>query len=388
MRSVGSVGSIVAVILALTAGSAGPAPGRGPRLTLAQLDLEFDGVAHPFTEWGSAAIRFVGSDAPLYLNLVVDGTWRIRNLPLLTRHGAGRRQQTSVTFKLGDADGDRVRSVSAAFALTAAPLVAPPAPEARRRVGRQARVYRIGTPGAAALTGLVPPSEVVEGGAADGDPLTYDDFPNQDVEKNECVLGAASNSLQWLKKTFALPITDADISVDAFRTPLKWGPSGCDDNWPDLKEKYLKDKGIGVRTEAIDRFAIDRIPEFMRAKCDIELSAGVHTAAVVGFVKLDDGRMKLDLASDGKQGIKGRGTKPNDGGIDEGVYDPVGGRFEHAPWLHKKAPELLVVECPPDKFPTTTTTTTSSSSTSTTPSTTPPSVTTTTTTTTSSSLQS
>lgn len=381
-------GSVVAVALALAAGRAGPAPGSKPRLALAQLDLEFDGVAHPFTEWGSAAIRFVGSNAPLYLNLSIDGVWRVRNLPLLSRRGPGRRQQTSVTFKLHDGDGVRVRSVAAAFSLSDTPLAAPPAPALHRRLHRQARIYRIGTPGVAALTGLVPPSEVVEGGAADGDPITYDDFPNQDVEQNECVLGAASNSLQWLKKTFALPIADGDISIDAFRTPLEWGPKGCDDNWPDLKEKYLKDKGIGVRTEALDRFAIDRIPEFMRAKCDIELSAGIHTAAVVGFVKLDDGRMKLDLASDGKQGIKGRGTKPNDGGIDEGVYDPVGGRFEHAPWLDRKAPELLVVECPPDRFPTTTTTTTTtSSSSSTTPSTTPP-PTTTTTSTTSSSLQS
>ena len=79
-----------------------PAPVvRLPRVTFAQLDVEFDGDRHQKSAWGAVDLRFLGASGVLYFNLaVVSGNsatpvWRIQNIPILSREGAVAQTTTA-----------------------------------------------------------------------------------------------------------------------------------------------------------------------------------------------------------------------------------------------------------------------------------------------------
>ena len=86
-----------------------------------QLDIDFDEHRIRCSTWGSVRLRFIGRDEILYFNLSVGGQWAVQNIPVLSREGAGKKQETWFSFPLGNREGERVRRVEYGYALTRRP---------------------------------------------------------------------------------------------------------------------------------------------------------------------------------------------------------------------------------------------------------------------------
>ncbi|MGQ0703721.1 MAG: hypothetical protein ACT4PM_11375, partial [Gemmatimonadales bacterium] len=185
-----------------------------------QLDITLDDELHPLSQWGSVNIQFVGEEQVLYFNLAVDGNWRVRNMPVLSREGTGVLQSTTFNFDLGVAEGTAVAELDYAASLTNAPLNAKPAGSQAAAVAP--RDYEIFTGLQGGLIPFSPPSPTLMGSAAAGPKKAHQGFPNQEAGKNECGPAAASNSLQWLKKKHGLAIADAAITIAAMKAALRW----------------------------------------------------------------------------------------------------------------------------------------------------------------------
>jgi hypothetical protein len=331
-----------------------------PNVSFSQLDIQFDGDKHKHSQWGAAELEFIGSPGILYFNLTVRSgnssspVWRIQNLPVLSREGAGVEQKATFYFDLANTPGKNVQGLDYAFALTASPLSDMPLASAPANVAN--RRYEIDTGFGGRPISFAPPAEMLVGGAAEGGPCSHEGFPNPAVDEDECVPAAASNSLNWMNELYGLGIPTDLITLDAMKGATGWDKSipGCDDNWPEKKAKYLVDHDIPVSSDTVDRFRIDKIYEAICNGCDVELGIGNHFVAVTGIQKLEDGNFSLDLTHDSDQGKK-------DGTVTETIkYDDTEGRFHGSPWLENKAPELIVVECPTIMTPTPTPTATPS----------------------------
>lgn len=94
-----------------------------------QLDLRLAGgeLNVKSSDWGRLLLTFRGSSAIMYLNLTVNRSWVIRNIPVLSVNGAGVSQTMTYSFPLGNSPGQRVDAVTFGLDLTAEPREAPPA---------------------------------------------------------------------------------------------------------------------------------------------------------------------------------------------------------------------------------------------------------------------
>jgi hypothetical protein len=336
-----------------------PGPPPLPNVSFFQLDVELDGDKHKHSEWGAVDLEFVGSSSLLYFNLTVQSgdsgspVWRIQNLPVLSREGPDTAQQTTFNFNLANKPGKKVPSLDYAFALTASPLSDMPLPLVHAKV--EHRKYEIDAGFGDPPILFAPPPEFLAAGAPDGDKCVHKNFPNQEVDKDECVPGAVSNSLMWLNDTYDLGISGEDISVAALKGGTGWDANrqprpGCDDNWPGLKKQYLLDHDIPVTTTEEDAFRMNKVQDAVCAGCDVEIGIGQHCVAVTGIQKLANGDYSLDVTHDATQDHTGNT-------ITETVtYDNTLGQFHGAPWCENKVTEFIVVECPVTKTPTPSTT--------------------------------
>jgi hypothetical protein len=194
-----------------------------------------------------------------------------------------------------------------------------------------------------------PPNAVLAGGAADGPKTTHEGFPNQEAGKNECAPAAASNSLQWLKKKYGLPLQDNAISIAAMKQIMNWTPTGVKGTWWSLKRSFFKDH---IQTGTLPRFSMNLVQEKLMEGCDVELSSPSrnkkgeiesHVVAVTGIQQLANGDYSLDLTHDADQAAGG-------GTVTESVKfhakTQPKNTFEGAPWINRFGPEVIVFECP------------------------------------------
>jgi hypothetical protein len=334
---------------------------RLPRLTFAQLDVEFDGDRHDKSAWGAVDLRFLGAAQVMYFNLaVVSGNsatpvWRIQNVPVLSREGAGVAQTTTFHFNLGNTPGDRVPSLEYGYALTEAVLNAMPLVDLHAHVNRADYAIDTGYGGVPIV--FVPPPETRIGGRAAGvaqppqalvgaavaaGPCSHEGFPNIDVGKDECVPGAVSNSLNWMNELYGLGISVNDITLEAMKTAtgFKKENKGCPLGWALLKKAYCEEHDIPVSTEEVDGFRIGKILEAVCAGCDVEIGIGEHCVAVTGAVKLENGNYTFELTHDSDQKRPG-GTITESATWDNGL-----GQFQGGPDVQNKTVEFIVVECP------------------------------------------
>ncbi len=104
-------------------------------------------------------------------------------------------------------------------------------------------------------------------------------FPNQKAGLNECVPAALSNSLKWLNKKHNLGMKDEDLSIASMKKAVKWQPTGAGEQWASLKKKFRPDL-ITTTTQQIEE-----VVKAFERKCDVELEAGDHVAALVGITR-------------------------------------------------------------------------------------------------------
>ena len=214
-------------------------------------------------------------------------------------------------------------------------------------VERQRYVLHTGVGGH--LITYSPPEGALVAAAAAGDKTTHKEFPNQEAGEFECAPVAASNSLQWLNTTQKLNLAADDISIAAMKAATKFSlaAKGSPDNWPELKDAYLKSKSIAITTTRLDRLKLSEVEDAMKRGCDVELSVlrrvdgplVGHVVAITSIQKLDYGDYALVATHDTEQGKAG-------GTVDEAVtYDNAAGRFKGPTWINNKSPDSFIAEC-------------------------------------------
>ncbi len=315
--------------------------------TFSQLDIDFD-RGRVFVEdsnWGKLEIKFFGSPDFMYLNVSATGNWVIQNIPVVSIEGAGILQSMVYYFFLGIDSGQRIERLNYGLTLISAVRTSPPPQTQVASLQHASVVFASGLREReaefhdASIAGFLVGAE-----AQSSEKLIHEGVPNQKARLNECVPVALSNSLKWLKKQ-GVALTDAEASIANMKQVVKWTPAGAGQQWVELKKKFRPDL-ITTRTTQ----EIEKVIEAFKAKCDVELSAGPHVAAVAAITPEKDGTFSMDMANDAMQGPPGPGT-PENLPPETITYDPKKRTVKgHPIWGNGKVSHFII-ECPTKKPP-------------------------------------
>ncbi|HWP31006.1 MAG TPA: hypothetical protein VNK96_04665 [Fimbriimonadales bacterium] len=311
---------------------------RGAQLEFYQINLFYDNVYKPNSNWGTVKITYVGESFPLYFNLNVNGAWQVMNIPLLSVEGAGFLQSVNISYALPFPWGTDVNYMEYNFSITPYPLdYLPPGNEPANVQDLNQNMWSGG------LHGFLPfaPPEPVRGFLVCDELKTHANFPNQEAGANECVPTAVSNSLQWLNTKHNLGMKAEDITTEKMKTATGWTKGGCDSNkWPDTKDAYMKAKGLPVKTTKYKPREIDKVYEQF-ADQDVEMDTGTHTVSVVGMAKLCNGDYTLVFAHDPDQ------NKPNTATQETVTWETTAAKIRGGgAWCNNKLIKNWIVECP------------------------------------------
>lgn len=278
------------------------------------------------SDWGSAELMFMGQTGFQYFNLVVDGSWRVQNMPVWSLEGIGVTQSLNFYFNLGNIIGDNVTSVSFLPSLTSTMLSGPPTGVPSTAIVTD-QIVTIG--GLAGPVGPIPSATLFLIGKIPVDWAFKLGVPNQEVGVDECVPGAFSNSLRYLDAKFSLSIPEDKKSIEGLKPPTHWvaplkdldgnpipGTGGCPVNAWEGKKDFIKHYII---TKFFLPNAIDQVLEELRYCEDVELWGDHHAAVVVGLIKNLDGTYTIYVKHDIEQGRNG-GTS-----TEAITYDPSTG---------------------------------------------------------------
>ena len=310
-------------------------------ITFDQLNIQFDSdPMEPYTEWGAATVQFPGASTDVYANLVVNGTWQVQNIPLSSPDGPGVPVTRTFDIDLGTSPGVPVDALQYDFSLTDQPIERMPIVGTPAQVGHRDMVLAGGVAGGS-IGKKSKPAPPVKGGAA-VDSASHDHFPNQDAGKNECGPTGTSNSLKWLKAKNKLTVADDDISIDAMKRAEGFTiASGVPGNWYLLKDKYLRDKRIPIKTSAVGGLA--GALTAMKTGCDVELGISGnpvgHLVALTDIKKLANGSYVLQITHDSDQSKIG-------GTVTETVtWSPSTQTLNGTPWINGRTVSQVVSEC-------------------------------------------
>ncbi|MBN2446105.1 MAG: hypothetical protein JXO22_05245 [Phycisphaerae bacterium] len=310
------------------------------------------------SDWGTLVLEFDGAPDFQYLNLVVDGMWRIQNIPVWSLQGPSAVNQMSFNFPLGTPAGVDVPMLVYSAELTAEPLFTAPG-GVTTDAFVEPRSVTIG--GLGGPVGPLPPATPLIGWIPvrwsfnDG----FNDY-NQDVGVDECVPGAFSNSLSWLDAINpALSIPEGLKSVEGLKEPTGWVPPAVDDFGDPIPGTggtgvdAWQGKGAAlagyVTTRYFDISQADSIFDELDDDQDVELWGDHHAAVVSGMVQHADGTYTIYVTHDTKQGEDG-------GTVTEPItYNPTTGDVTGgAPGFFSGSPlRGFVVECPVEPTETT-----------------------------------
>ena len=330
--------------LALGLVSTAGCPGRShpPAATAAFEQISFvlpnGEVIVPSSEWGFAVVTAPRSSADRYVNVSVGGEWAVENLVLPAAASAEDSVALAYSFGLGVSRGQTVDSVRYGLAVTPEPLRAAPEPRSQATVTptRVTLTCRDGAPPQPARGTRARGGKIVPGtGARHNAPKT---IPNQEAGENECAPASISNSLQWLNRRHDLGMPAADISIDAMKAAVGWGPGGAPADWAARKDAHMQAKGFPVRT-TVTR-SIEEARDGIRGRCDVELDLDGHVAVIVGVGQFEDGTWQVELREDLEQGRRRLKEEPHP----IAKYDPATGRFTGRGY--DMAVDGFVIECP------------------------------------------
>lgn len=299
-------------------------------LGVTQLDLNLDGNISTRSDWGAVTISFDRSTTLKYFNFSINGSWQVQNMAIAGMPGTGDQTET-FNFYIGAAGTDWTGSTLIGYSFDDLPGGIPAGSTLMVVTPEQVTVYAGDTGGGAAPT----PAEAAAGGEVETVYKARDDFPNQEVGTGECVPGAISNSLQYLKKR-GMPVADGDISIAKMKDATGWTAAGAPVGWWNTKDAYMNAKGYPVATSTTAD--PDKAGVALDNGDDVELRVAGHAAAVVGIKKLKNGKYEITVAHDTNQGNAG-GTKQ-----ETGTYDPGTGKITGITWMNGKTLDRFVVE--------------------------------------------
>jgi hypothetical protein len=349
-----------------------------PTIELNQIDFDVQGSVVADADWGSADITFMGAENIQYLNISVNGSWQVRNVPVLSREGVGVAQTMTYCFDLGVPPGQDLTSVEYGFTLTETIFAAAPPTTGTAVVFDRDVVIHSGAAGDP-IPPLQPAHALIADEAVEPVVHAHADFPNQECGPQECIPAAVSNSMKFLNDKHGLGLDEADISIEHMKTATNWGTKTVasapgpgvdrvidpypedlpdpysvdgawwrhDDNaaageknaWWEDKQTYMENNNIPVTTRKITDIAAIAVE--IDAGQDVELQGDWHTAAIVGITENEDGTYSIDIAHDTEQGNEG-------GTVTETItYDPATGEFTGSPgFFDGSSFQYAVVECP------------------------------------------
>jgi hypothetical protein len=343
------------------------ATSHGVSLEFSQVDFNMDNLIYTDTEWGKLNFTFAGFDGFKYLNLAVNGSWQIQNIPVVTYDGVGVDQSIGYFFNLGCARGTDLTSLQYDYALTDAvlgtmPGGSTPSPVASSNVnlwpGESFTEDVPGTPAALATAEPLIGGPVAAGATA----VAHEKFPNQSAKNNGCVPTAISNSVKYLKDVKKLSIPDSETSIETMEKELGWSADkGCDpDAWPAKKKTWGEKYGITTRiiaaptTEAELKTLFDNIVKEMKDKQDVELRykyedvdgggkkvTKMHIAPLVSITPQADGTYSIQFGDDLEQGDGEKGE------VTAGTFDPKTGKLKRPNCVvQDKTLFSVIIECP------------------------------------------
>ncbi len=292
---------------------------------LSQLSFLLDGTRTENTAWGQVQAHFPNPDGleVMYFNMQVGDLWAIQNLPVQpTTLQPDSFFDVFTDLDLGVPAGQSVPQVSVFPFLSPEPLSSLPPVLFDCPVMRERLVLDSGLDGFPAE--LFPPAPQVgtrASGAALLPSYNRSDF-NQDVGLNECVPGAASNSLKYLDANSTRDLS-AVTAISTMKTATGWAAGGCGVDWAERKNKFMTDGNHPITTENTESF--ETALEAIKAGKDVELTGGWHAAMVVGIVKMENGNYSVQVAHDTKQG-EAEGTK-----VETIIYNPTTKKFSGSP---------------------------------------------------------
>ena len=279
-----------------------------------QLNVTAGTSSEPDSDWGSAAVTYLGSKEVQYLNITVDGSWVVQNVALLSIDGL-TSQTITVDFGLPVTPGTAMKSVS--YGATVGPAVAGTAPVS----SSTAPITPADSDDYCPMGGAQPSPAIPAGVALVGGPLPVDEkgdqkshaaMPNQESGKGQCAPVAVSNSLLWLNKKYKLGMDDDELTIKKMEKCIGWTPENqAPIDWGERKKKCMDKEKLPVTTYVVSKFAGDppgqtAINFLNKDDCDLEMNIlgrdakGVsvgHTAAVVDMVRLvgSRGQKTLDI---------------------------------------------------------------------------------------------
>lgn len=313
-----------------------PAP---PELSFDQIDFLIQGVPIPNSEWGSVGVTFTGCDRALYFNLVTNGIWSVRDMPLLSFRGPGVRVTQSLDFDLGVPRGTDVTTLEYVYSITSSTLGAAPAGTAVP-TAVNARTVAMDS---GIKTEIMPqpgPAPVLMGGYALSTVVAKLTFPNQECPNwGECVPTAVSNSLKYLNNANGLGMTDDQTSIDKMKDATGYDPSpppGCYSNWPTTKNNYMNANGYPIDTTTTNNW--DDVMTAVNDGADVELRCSTHCANVTAMSKGADGKYTITVSHDTDQGNPG-GTKTQ-----TVIYDPATNTYSGGAGFDGQTPRPTCIE--------------------------------------------
>ena len=346
----------------------------GP-LEFYQSDFVLDGTAYTNTDWGSVDLTYTGSASIMYLNVAVNGSWQIQNIPVLSQEGVGVTHTKNYSFDLGVTSGTSVTGLTYDYSLTTSTMLTMPTGSNSAVVGDRTFTMSSGVNGTTAT--LTSAAQLI-GHMVIGAAHVNSGFPNQDCGVDECVPTAVSNSLQFLNAKKNLGIDAGKITIDKMKEAVNWGtktvastpgakidrilnpyllkddPHECTgawithdataaegekNAWWQDKDAYMKANGLPITTKIITNLG-DLAAELDDDQ-DVELQGDWHTAAIVGLTEFTNGCFAIDVAHDTKQGTLG-GTM-----VQTIIYCPTTGKFIGSPgFFDGSVFRYAIVECP------------------------------------------
>jgi hypothetical protein len=313
-------------------------------LVFSQCDFLLDGTSYYNTEWGSLDFTYFGRPEMMYLNVTVNGSWQVQNIPVLSREGDWVEQTLTYSFDLGTPRGTDVCDVTCGYDFTSYPLATMPPEDRTAFVDDRYIEIDSGVDGYP-IPALAPADALVGGKAVAPKKAGHKNFPNQECGKQECAPAAVSNSLQFLNNKHKLGMPPNKITIEEMKKATGFvAGRGCPVNLWELKKKYMQKNGYPITTRKITD--LSKLAAEIKDGQDVELVGGWHMAAVVSITALDDGKYAIEVAHDTNQGNPG-GTK-----TETITYDPKTKRFKGSPgFFNGSIFRYAVVECPKRKFP-------------------------------------
>lgn len=208
-------------------------------INFTQMNFNLSGTTYSNTDWGSVDLAFTGQESIMYLNLAVDGSWQVQNVPVLSIEGVGVTQTMSFAFDLGVPSGSDVTSVNYGYSFTNTTVDSMPAETDTAAVLDQDVVA-----GSGLIGEEIPPLQPAKPqvGGTVSSPIVFStdaNFPNQECGINECAPTAVSNGLQYLNRKHNLGMQDNNISIAKMKGATGWA-NGAPVNWGNSRKHTWK----------------------------------------------------------------------------------------------------------------------------------------------------